>query len=268
MSIKTIFFMLISWLTVGSLFSQKPLGSLPLVVGHRGAAYDAPENTLASVRSGWNQGADAVEIDVYLTSDQRIVVIHDSNTKRVSGKSYDVSVTGSDILRSLDVGSWKNKDFANEKIPFLEEVIETIPRDKLLFIEIKCGPEIIPFLKNTLEMSGKISRCVLISFQFEALAEAKKVLPEVPMYFLSSKVTSDELPALINLLKENHLDGLDINYLSIMPEVTEICKQQKIPLAAWTVDNWESAKRLISLGVFAITTNKPGELIKVLKTKE
>jgi glycerophosphoryl diester phosphodiesterase len=252
----------------GSLLSQQPSGLLPLIVGHRGAAHDAPENTIASVRSGWNQNADAVEIDVYLTPDQRIVVIHDSNTKRVSGKSYDVSLTNSDVLRSLDVGSWKNKIFANEKIPFLEEVLETIPDGKLLFIEIKCGPEIIPVLKPTLEKSGKISRCVLISFQMEALTEAKKVMPEVKMYFLSGKVTHEELPALLNLLNENHLDGLDINYLSITTEIAEICGQHKIPLAAWTVDNLESAKRLIDLGVFAITTNNPGEFVKILKPKQ
>ena len=268
MQIKIILIMLISSVAAGSVISQQTSGSLPLIVGHRGASHDAPENTLASLKLGWNQNADAVEIDVYITPDQRIVVIHDNNTKRVSGKSYDVSTTSSDILRSLDVGSWKNKDFANEKIPFLEEVIETIPSNKLLFIEIKCGPEIIPILKNTLQKSGKISRCVLISFQFEALAEAKKALPDVSMYFLKSKVLLEELPALISLLKENHLEGLDLNYLSITSELADICKEQKIPLAAWTVDNIDDAKRLDRLGVIAITTNMPGEFVKAFRAKK
>jgi len=263
MQIKIISIMLIASLIAGSCDAQQTTG--PMIVGHRGASHDAPENTLASARLGWSQNADAVEIDIYLTPDNRIVVIHDGNTKRVAGKSYEVSKTSSDTLRSLDVGSWKNKDFANEKIPFLEEVIDAIPKGKQLFIEIKCGDEIVPFLKKILESSGKISQCVLISFQFEALAEAKKVLPLVPMFFLSEKITVAELPALITRLRESNLQGLNLSYLSITPEIANICKQNGILLAAWTVDDVIIAKRLTGLGVFAITTNTPGVFVKAFQ---
>lgn len=236
----------------------------PLIVGHRGASHDAPENTLASINLAWKQNADAAEIDIYLTTDHKVVVIHDENTKRVSGISMDVSKSNADDLRKLDVGSWKNKAFEKEKIPFLEEILATIPDGKYLFIEIKCGPEIVPFLKPILEKSGKIKQCLLISFQMDAIVEAKKCLPEVPMYFLSEKITPEEFPNVVKQLKQYNLQGLDLYHLSITPQLMSLCKTEKIPVAAWTVDKPETAKKMEELGVFAITTNVPGDFMKIV----
>ena len=78
------------------------------IVAHRGASADAPENTLASVKLAWKQHADAVEIDVYLTRDGKIVVIHDKNTKRTTGVDALVVRKSLKELRSLDAGSWKD----------------------------------------------------------------------------------------------------------------------------------------------------------------
>ena len=84
---------------------------------------------LASVRRAWEKGADAAEVDVYLTKDNRIVVIHDDSTKRTTGVDLKVRETTSEELRKLDAGGWKGEEFAGEKIPFLEEVLATVPED-------------------------------------------------------------------------------------------------------------------------------------------
>ena len=77
------------------------------IIAHRGASYDAPENTLASVQLGWERNADAVEVDVYLSKDRKIVVIHDENTKRTTGHDGLVHKMTWAQLRQLDAGSWK-----------------------------------------------------------------------------------------------------------------------------------------------------------------
>src|SRR3954471_10624430 len=84
------------------------------IVGHRGASFDAPENTVASVKLAWEQKANAAEFDVYLTKDRKVVVIHDKDTKRTAAGGVNKVVAESTLaeLRTLDVGKWKNEKFA------------------------------------------------------------------------------------------------------------------------------------------------------------
>ena len=84
------------------------------IIGHRGASYDAPENTLASFKLGYQQKADADELDIYLTKDGKIVVMHDANTARTAGVSNKLATSTFDDLRKLDAGQWgkwKGKGF-------------------------------------------------------------------------------------------------------------------------------------------------------------
>ena len=113
------------------------------IVAHRGASFDAPENTLSAFRLAWQQKADVVEGDFYLTKDKHIVCIHDKTTKRVAPKQATLTIAKSTLaeLSALDVGSWKHPRFANERIPVLEEVLATVPKGKRIFVEIKCGPK-------------------------------------------------------------------------------------------------------------------------------
>src|SRR5262249_52335116 len=125
------------------------------IIAHRGASLDAPENTLASARLGWEQGADAVEVDVRQSRDGHIVVIHDAHTRRTARVRKRVRAHSLAELRALDVGRWKHRHFAGERIPTLNEVIETVPPGKRLFVEIKSGPECLPQFVDTVKRSGK-----------------------------------------------------------------------------------------------------------------
>ena len=125
------------------------------IIGHRGASSEAPENTLASFRLAWAQHADAGELDIYLSKDGEVVVIHDATTRRVGKRSRRVVDQTLAELKQLDVGQWKGSKWAGERIPTLAEVLSTIPDGKRLFIEIKCGPEVIPPLVKVLETARK-----------------------------------------------------------------------------------------------------------------
>ncbi|MBN1803658.1 MAG: hypothetical protein JW837_00265, partial [Sedimentisphaerales bacterium] len=118
---------------------------------------------MASVMLGWEKDAD-VEVDVYLTKDNKIVVIHDKTTKRTAVTDVNVADTTSEELRKLDVGSFKSEEYAGEQIPFLADIVGTIPSGRKLYVEIKCGKEILPYLEELLVESGKMSRIVIIGF--------------------------------------------------------------------------------------------------------
>jgi glycerophosphoryl diester phosphodiesterase len=258
-------FLLITVFCYGN--AQENNSNKPLIIAHRGDSYHAPENTLASAKLGWEHGADAVEIDIYLSSDNRIMVIHDSNTQRTSGKNYKVAETLSDTLRKLDVGKWKDMHFTDEKIPFLEEIIQAIPKNKKLVIEIKCGVEILPFLQQVFKHTKKMDQCIIISFRFNVVTEAKKTFPSIPVYFLADKLTSGEMEELAGKMKSLNIDGLNMRYSGITPDVIRSCTQYKIDLYAWTVDNPDDARSLIKAGIKGITSNKPLELKECLELK-
>src|SRR5690554_3096282 len=112
--------------TAAQIQSDKEI-RLPELIAHRGASWLAPENTLASVVLAWEMDADAVEIDIYLTSDNQIVLFHDATTKRTAGRDGLVEEQTLEQLRELDVGSWKGPQWEGEKIATLDQALATVP---------------------------------------------------------------------------------------------------------------------------------------------
>lgn len=240
------------------------------IIGHRGASYIAPENTMASVKLGWEKKAD-VEIDVYLTKDNKIVVIHDKTTKRTAVTDVNVAESTSDELRKLDVGSFKSDQYTGEKIPLLAEVVKTIPPGRRLFVEIKCGQEILPYLRELLVQSGKLSRIVIIGFDLDTVAMSKQMI-DVPTYWLrgteKTKDTEEWIPhdpKLLQTAEDRGLDGLDVHYAGVTKEFVNAVKAAGQKLYVWTVDDPQEATRLVKLGVDGITTNRPEWLREQLK---
>jgi len=242
------------------------------IIAHRGASYDAPENTMVSFRLGWERQAN-VELDVYLSKDNRMVVIHDASTKRTAG-GVDLKVNEStaDQLRALDVGSFKAKKFAGERIPFLAEVVQSIPPGQRLYIEIKCGKEILPQLRQLLVASGKMSQVVIIGFNLETVAESKKLI-DVPTYWLrgtekdkNTKQWIPHDPKLVQTAKDKGLNGLDVDFAGVTEELVRAAKAAGQKLYVWTVDDPVEARRLVQLGVDGITTNRPDWLREQLKS--
>ncbi len=244
------------------------------IIAHRGASKIAPENTLTSVRLAWELKADTVEIDVHLTQDKRVVVIHDTSTKRTTTGNLTISETLSTELRKLDAGILKSKKFSGQKIPFLEEIISTIPQNRRLFIEIKCGEEIIQFIKKIIIESGKLSQTALIGFNLETISLAKKFIPEIPAYWLiktaRNRFTRKTIPYnqdIILLIKEKNLDGVCVHYNGMTEEFAEKIISSGLKLYVWTVNSLDEAIRLLKYRVHGIITDRPGWLLNNLNDR-
>jgi glycerophosphoryl diester phosphodiesterase len=246
-------------------------GAAMKIVAHRGASFLAPENTLASVKLAWELQADAVEVDVYLTPDKRIVVIHDETTLRTSGQDHQVAESRAEVLRDLDVGGLKAKKYAGEKIPFIEEVLATVPPGKKLFVEIKCGPEILPYLRGMLTDSGKKSQVIVISFDYDVAVGFKALQPDVPVLFLKT-TDKDEKGGRLVFKKElvekalaGGLDGLGVHHEGVTREFAQAVKDAGLELYVWTVDDPLEARRLMELGTDWLATNRPGWMREQLR---
>lgn len=235
------------------------------IIAHRGFSARAPENTLGAFELAWKSGSDACELDVYLTADGKTAVIHDKDTKRTAGVKLGVAVSKQAELTVLDAGSWKGKEWANEKIPTLEQALATMPQGKQrFFIEVKCGAEIVPELKRILEpMKDRAAQLAIIAFNRKAAAESKKALPWVQVYRLASGKTKDKRPTdltqLIADTKADQLDGLDLS-MADFPWDEAMVKQIRdagFGLYVWTVNKPADAQRFAKLGVDGITTDDP-----------
>jgi glycerophosphoryl diester phosphodiesterase len=229
----------------------------PTIVAHRGASYLAPENTVAAAKLAWELGADAVEVDVFLAKDNRVVVNHDKDTKRTAAgkKNMIIRNTPSLVLRNLDVGRWKDEKYKGEKMPYLSEIIETVPEGKLLVVEIKSDSEILPHLKRSIEKSGKQAQIVFISFGWKTILDTQKEFPENKCYWLSSSKSG--LKEKMAEAAEKGLAGVNLNYKIIDEEVMKLAHENRMEVFTWTVNEPDVAKRMAELGVKAITTDRP-----------
>ena len=244
------------------------------IIAHRGASYDAPENTLAAFRLAWEQGADGVEGDFYLSSDGRIVCIHDRDTKRVAGIDLKVAQTTYEKLCSLDVGTWRAPRWKNEKIPSISEVFEVIPPGKKIFIELKVGPEIVEPLKKAIEASQlQNDQIVIISFHANTLAKCEKLMPQLRTHWLTGyKQKEDEgwvpkADEVARTIISIQADGLGSNAKVEVFNRMFINRYQATTtdeFHVWTVNDPAVASHYQELGAWSITTDRPGWLRKQL----
>jgi len=241
-----------------------------LIIAHRGESYDAPENTLASINLAWKRDADGVEIDVQLTKDKKIVLIHDKTTLRTGGKYKRIASNNYDEILKIDVGKFKANKWENERIPLLDVVIDTIPRNKILFVEIKSDEKIIKPLKNLIEQKNiNPDQIKFIGFNIYMMELIKKSCPEFESYWIIGGKfykNKSNLKETITKCKSAELDGLDAQarkYLN--KDVIHSVKNSSLKIYTWTVDDPERAKQLYLAGINGITTNKAAWLKNKLK---
>jgi len=259
--------------TVSSLFLGVTAVTAAEIIAHRGASYDAPENTQAAMKLAWEQEADAIETDMWLSRDGKIVVLHDADTKRLGGTTNRVAQQTWTELQKVDVGAWKDPRFAGERIPGIESILKTVPKGRRAILEIKCGAEILPELERVIGESGRTpEELAIISFKFPVLKESKKRFPRIGHYYLYSYKKDPEtqrfptLAPLIEDAKSAGLDGLDLHFdWPIDKAFVARVKEAGLKLLVWTINDPVVAGGMIEAGVDGLTTDRPGWLREQLK---
>jgi glycerophosphoryl diester phosphodiesterase len=237
------------------------------IIAHRGASGHAPENTLVAFLLAWQQGADGIELDVHLSHNQRVMVHHDRDTRRTTGREWLIAATHSSVLRELDGGMWRGAQFAGESMRFLEEVLAIVPPDKTVLVEIKCGHEIVPALQAALGHVDSGLRLSLISMELDTLAACQEALPQFPRHWVI-RYREDVHPwdpgVLIRCAQSHGFAGLDLNYRGITADLAAAIRGADLKLYAWTVNDPDEARRLRDLGVDGLITDYPDEIRQAL----
>lgn len=243
------------------------------IIAHRGASDEPPENTLASFRLGW-QLADACELDIYLTKDGQIAVIHDGSTKRTAGLDKPVAQQTLEELQALDAGTWKSAKYAGERIPSLRQVLDLLPEKKRLYIEIKCGPEVLPELQRSIDaFPAKKGQLAVIGFGYDTMVQSKKLMPAIPTFLLSDSKAdkksgkAPDLEELVKKCKAGGLDGLDVHQgFPVDKDFVAKVHGAGLKLVTWTVNDPKTARKEADAGVDGITTDRPQALKQELST--
>ncbi|MDA0989393.1 MAG: glycerophosphodiester phosphodiesterase [Verrucomicrobia bacterium] len=246
----------------------------PIIVAHRGASHDAPENTLEAFALAWQQGADAVEGDFRLTADRRLACIHDATTRRTTNRNLRVSRATLAQLQALDAGIWKGPAWAGARIPSLDDILDALPGNKKLFMEIKCGVEAIAPLVRALKRAAvPPQQLAVISFNARVVAAAHSALPQIPAYWISAyrwsrwrrrwTPTPDRVLQRLRAIRAAGFASQ--NHPEANQHLADGLKGNGYAWNVWTVDALDDARRFSQLGVDSLTTNSPLTLRRLLK---
>lgn len=240
--------------------------SQPVIFAHRGASAHAPENTIAAFELALTQQADAIELDVKLSADGHVIVIHDSTVDRTTngrGRVKDLSLAE---LRVLDAGSFFSEQFKGEKIPTLDEVFETVGRRTFINVELTNYNTRRDSLVETVCMivkKHKMQKHVLFSsFLASNLAKARSHLPEVPRGLLA-------LNGLLGAWARSFGFAFG-KYEALHPSLKDMTRQEAVRVHrlkrrvhVWTVNEEQDMHRLFSWGVDGIFTDDPLLAVRV-----
>lgn len=252
-------------LTMSILLSAACLHAHPLIIGHRGTPIYAPENTTVALQMAWDLGADGIECDIYVTNDKRLVLLHDKTTSRTGqGVNLNVKNTPSDELVKVDVGAFKHDAFKGIRIPYIEEAFTYHPEGGIFVIEVKDEPDTIAPLKKAIEATGRPWKDFnIISFNFDTCVEARKLMPEIEVYFLKgardrqTREIKNFTPKILERAKAANLTGVDLDYKGVTEELVKQCHEMGMKFYVWTVNEEADVKRMARFGVDSITTDRP-----------
>jgi len=220
-----------------TLLKTKDHNNNTITVAHRGASANAPENTVAAFKSAWQQGADVIEGDFQLTSDGQIVCIHDADTLRVGGTRLVVKESTLAELRQLDMGWHFHDQSFDEKIPTIEQVFATIPENKQILIEIKCGVEILPILMQQIQRSNlDLNQIGIIAFDREVIKQCKLIEPRLIALWLNDFNKINDIDFIISTLLDIKADGLLSNDTAA-DQLRDAVKKQGLIYNLWVVDD-------------------------------
>jgi glycerophosphoryl diester phosphodiesterase len=237
-----------------------------LVIAHRGASGHAPENTLAAFKKAVGLGATFIETDLQLSRDARFVAIHDDTVNRTTngqGTVHDLTLAE---LRRLDAGSWFGSEFAGERIPTIEEILEFAKKNDVVFyLEIKpqgsWGGE--HALIGALRESGEIARTIIISFDPSVLEGIRKIEPTL----MTGLLYDAQIENPIRRAVEAGARQLAVRGDLVTPSLLSEAEKNDLQVVCWTVNHPAHMRLLMAAGVDGIMSDYPDRLVAAKKKK-
>ena len=225
----------------------------PKIMGHRGAKALEPENTLRSIRRALDLGVQAVEIDVHLSRDGHLMVMHDATVERTTGGTGRVDQMSREELRRLDAG-------LGEKIPTLDEVVGLVGARAQLFIEMK-DPGAVETLAAFMANGELFDRAWVISFWHPALQELHVLEPRIRTGVLFVGCPVDP-PALAQAAQAQ---ALVLNYQYVTPALVQSARRAGLSVAVWNIDTVADLEPVLPLELDYIGSNRPDILLNYLQ---
>lgn len=256
--------------------SRDETHAAPLIIGHRGAAAVAPENTLISFERALTDGADGIEFDVRLAHDDVPVVIHDSTLRRTALRKGRIAILSSSELIEMDVGSWFNQrrprlaraPYALARIPTLSNVFDVLQETSaILYVEMKCGlKDRTPLAREVVKLINDYSlkhRAIVESFDLASIAEIKRLNSDIRTAALFDRKLSRPVPSARSLIERAVNCGAEeiaLHRSLATRRRVEEATRRGLETVVWTADNPVWVERAIKFGIRAIITNNPARL--------
>lgn len=257
------------------MFAKKHLPGEVQVIAHRGASGLAPENTLVAVQKALELKADIIEVDVHLSKDGKLVVIHDTSLDRTTSGTGEVQDVEWEELLELDAGSWFGAEFAGEKIPSLEQVMKLVNGQSIVLIEIKKGKNGLynGIEEKTVELIRKYQAeewTIVQSFQKKTVNLFCQIAPELEAH----KLLVGSLHPILSHhdgkwhwnspFTQKDIKAITPNYRFLTRRWINRAHRKGLKVFTYTLNEPKGMQRAIDLGVDGVITNYPDRLNKLL----
>lgn len=232
-----------------------------MIMGHRGARRLAPENTLAGICEGLKYNVDLIEIDIHVSKDNKLIVMHDFIVDTTTNGKGSIFELNSKYIKTLDAGIKFSKKFKNERVPFLEEVLELLNDKKVrLNIEIKNAPIIYKGIEEKvikiLHLYNYQEKVLISSFDHLVLEKIKQIDKKIDTAILYSERLFD----IEEYVKGLKLSAIHPHYYWVTKDLIDKMHKLRIAVNTWIINDWELFKKYSQMGVDCIGTDYPNRM--------
>ena len=241
------------------------------LICHRGESMDAPENTLPAYRTAVDRGF-GFECDIYLSADKRVFTFHDGTLTRTTAGACSKKcgeASWEDEISKVDVGGWgkwKGSKFSPTRPALLSEVLELARDGRYIYVEVKPGPEIVPYIKEVFAKQSRATpaNTLFISFDNASCQALKEQMPEYKVYWLTSSRRGwkkDSAPITVDYvlrsLRETGADGVDCHFDPdiVTADFIRAVRSARYEFHVWTVDRLDRTLMAFENGAQTVTTN-------------
>lgn len=241
-------------------------GNYSQVTAHRGSSENAPENTLSAFQQAILDHAGYAELDVQETADGVVMLMHDDNASRTTGINKNMWEVTSNELKQASAGSWFHKDFKEEHVPTLDEVIQLAKGHIKLNIELKNNGHVVQLAEKTVDIIKShdfVKECTVTSFDAGLLHKVKTLNSSIK----TGLIVGQKAEGLDELMKSSDYDVISAAYPLVNEDFMRQAADHHKEVYVWTVNDTRTMSRMLALGVTSIITNQPDKLVKLMSNE-